>query len=72
MTTEKRKTPLLDISLSVMPAGIRKTISSEPIIPAIAGKATAITQQNPEFIRSDQGQILDVFPDKEIRYGPSA
>jgi len=72
MITQKQKTPLLEISLSSMPDGIRKTISSEPIIPKIAVKATLITQHNPEFIRSDQGQILDIFPDKEIRYGPSA
>jgi aspartate/methionine/tyrosine aminotransferase len=72
MNTTKQKTPLLEITLSSMPDGIRQTISSEPIIPTIAARAKVIAQQNPEFIRSDQGQILDIFPDKEIYYGPSA
>lgn len=72
MTTPNQKTPLLEISLSSMPDGIQQTISSEPIIPKIAAEAIAASQQNPEFIRSDQGQILDVYPEKEIRYGPSA
>ncbi|MGB6864524.1 MAG: pyridoxal phosphate-dependent aminotransferase [Candidatus Aminicenantaceae bacterium] len=72
MNTTKQKTPILEIALSTMPDGIRQTISSEPIIPAIAAKAKVIAQQNPEFIRSDQGQILDIYPDKEIYYGPSA
>lgn len=71
MTTRKQKTPLQEIALSSMPDGIRQTISSEPIIPTIAAKAKVITQKNSEFIRSDQGQILDIFPDKEILYGPS-
>jgi aspartate/methionine/tyrosine aminotransferase len=72
MNTTQQKTPLLEIALSTMPDGIRQTISSEPIIPTIAAKAKVIAQQNPEFIRSDQGQILDIYPDKEIYYGPSA
>jgi len=72
MNTTKQKTPILEIALSTMPDGIRQTISSEPIIPAIAARAKVIAQQNPEFIRSDQGQILDIYPDKEIYYGPSA
>jgi aspartate/methionine/tyrosine aminotransferase len=72
MNTTNQKTPILEIALSTMPDGIRQTISSEPIIPAIAARAKVIAQQNPEFIRSDQGQILDIFPDKEIYYGPSA
>ncbi len=72
MNTTQQKTPLLEIALSTMPDGIRQTISSEPIIPAIAAKAKVIAQQNPEFIRSDQGQILDIYPGKEIYYGPSA
>lgn len=72
MNTTKQKTPIQEIALSTMPDGIRQTISSEPIIPAIAARAKVIAQQNPEFIRSDQGQILDIYPDKEIYYGPSA
>jgi len=30
------------------------------------------SRQNPDFIRSDQGQIIDIFPEREIYYGPSA
>jgi aspartate/methionine/tyrosine aminotransferase len=72
MNTNQQKIPLLEIALSTMPDGIRQTISSEPIIPAIAARAKIIAQDYPEFIRSDQGQILDIFPEKEIYYGPSA
>jgi aminotransferase len=72
MNTTAQKTPLLEIAESSMPDGIRQTISSKPIIPAIAAKAKVIAKENPEFIRSDQGQILDIFPEREIYYGPSA
>ncbi len=57
---------------SFMPEGIRQTISSEPIIPAIAARAKTIAASNPEFIRSDQGQVVGIFPEKEIYYGPSS
>lgn len=72
MNPPKQNTPLLANAESYMAEGIRLTISSEPIIPAIAAKAKSIAQQHPGFIRSDQGQILDIYPDKEIYYGPSA
>jgi aspartate/methionine/tyrosine aminotransferase len=55
-----------------MPEGIRRTLSTKPIIPAIAAQAKEIALRKPDFIRSDQGQIVGVFPDKEIYYGPSA
>jgi aspartate/methionine/tyrosine aminotransferase len=55
-----------------MPEGIRQTVSSEPIIPAIAARAKTIAASNPDFIRSDQGQVVGIFPEKEIFYGPSA
>jgi aspartate/methionine/tyrosine aminotransferase len=55
-----------------MPEGIRTTLSTKPIIPAIAAQAKEIALRKPDFIRSDQGQIVGVFPDKEIYYGPSA
>jgi len=51
---------------------MRQTISSEPIIPAIAAKAKAIAAQNHDFIRSDQGQVVGIFPEKEVYYGPSS
>lgn len=72
MDAERQKTPLLEIAESSMPDGIRQTISSEPIIPAIAARAKILARSYPEFIRSDQGQIIDIFPDREIYYGPSA
>jgi len=64
--------PLLKRAWDILPEGIRQTLSSEPIIPAIAAKAKKIAQRNPDFIRSDQGQIIGVFPEKEVYYGPSA
>lgn len=64
--------PLLTRAWDFLPEGIRQTLSSEPIIPAIAAKAKTIAQRNPDFIRSDQGQIIGVLPEKEVYYGPSA
>jgi aspartate/methionine/tyrosine aminotransferase len=66
------KSPLLERAWTHMPEGIRQTVSSEPIIPAIAAKAKAIAARNSEFIRSDQGQVVGIFPEKEIYYGPSS
>jgi len=66
------ESPLLEIAWSFMPDGIRQTISSEPIIPAIAAKAKTIAASNPGFIRSDQGQVVGIFPEHEVYYGPSA
>jgi aspartate/methionine/tyrosine aminotransferase len=64
--------PLLERAWNYMPEGIRQTVSSEPIIPAIATKAKGIAAQNPDFIRSDQGQVVGILPDTEIFYGPSS
>jgi len=64
--------PLLDRAWAYMPEGVRKTLSSEPIIPVIAAKAKIIAGQNPDFIRSDQGQVIGIFPEKEVYYGPSS
>ena len=72
LNTTSLKTPLLEQAWATMPEGIRKTLSSEPIIPAIAAKAKKIAAEKSDFIRSDQGQIVGVFPKKEIYYGPSA
>jgi aspartate/methionine/tyrosine aminotransferase len=66
------KSPLLKRAWSLMPEGIRQTAASEPIIPAIAARAKTIAASNPDFIRSDQGQVVGIFPEKEIFYGPSA
>jgi len=64
--------PLLDRAWKLMPEGIRQTVSTDPIIPVIAAKARVIKAQNPDFIRSDQGQVVGIFPEKEIYYGPSS
>jgi len=66
------KSPLLDRAWTYMQEGIRQTVTSEPIIPAIAAKAKVIAAQNPDFIRSDQGQVVGILPDKEVYYGPSS
>lgn len=66
------KSPLLERAWSYMHDGIRQTIASEPIIPAIAARAKAIASSNPEFIRSDQGQVVGIFPKQEVYYGPSS
>ena len=76
-TRQAKKNPLLKTSLlerawTIMPEGMRQTVSSEPIIPAIAAKAKVIAAQNPDFIRSDQGQVVGIRPDTEIYYGPSS
>lgn len=70
--TKPNESPLLNLTKAYVPEGIRQTLSSDPIIPAIAAKAKKIVPENPEFIRSDQGQIIGVYPDKEIYYGPSS
>ena len=70
--TEPTGSPLVNRAWDYMPDGIKKTISSKPIIPAIAAKAKVIAAKNPDFIRSDQGQIVGIFPEKELYYGPSA
>jgi aspartate/methionine/tyrosine aminotransferase len=70
--TTSFKTPILERAWAYMPEGIRKTLSSEPIIPAIAAKAKEIAARKADFIRSDQGQIVGIFPEREIYYGPSA
>jgi len=66
------KPPLLERAWTYMHEGIRQTVSSEPIIPAIAARAKVIAAQNPDFIRSDQGQVVGILPDTEIFYGPSS
>jgi aspartate aminotransferase len=68
----KFQSALLSKVWSLMPEGIRQTAISEPISPAIAGRAKTIAASRPDFIRSDQGQVVGIFPEKEIFYGPSA
>ncbi|KPJ51293.1 hypothetical protein AMJ40_00355 [candidate division TA06 bacterium DG_26] len=63
---------LLEAAWRCMPEGLRGIVSGTPIIPSVVTRAKLIASQNPDFIRSDQGQIVGVFPDKEIYYGPSA
>jgi len=70
--TPELQSPLLERAWAYMPEGMRQTVTSEPIIPAIAAKAKVIAAQNPDFIRSDQGQVVGILPDKEVYYGPSS
>jgi len=72
MNDNMKNSPLLSQTWESVPEGIRQTLSTDPIIPAIAAKAKRIAPENPGFIRSDQGQIIGIFPDKEIYYGPSS
>ncbi|HID93437.1 MAG TPA: pyridoxal phosphate-dependent aminotransferase [bacterium (Candidatus Stahlbacteria)] len=65
-------TPLLKCAWNYMPEGMRETVTSEPIIPTVVAKAKSIAAKNPNFIRSDQGQVIGILPEKEIYYGPSA
>jgi len=53
---------LLKRAWSLLPEGIRQTVTSEPIIPAIAARAKKIAASRPDFIRSDQGQVVGIFP----------
>jgi len=55
-----------------MPAAMRTTVSTTPMIPEIAARAKAAAANNPSFIRGDQGQVVGVLPDREIYYGPSS
>lgn len=71
-TFNEFKSPLRERAWAYMPDGIHQTLYLEPIIPAIAAKAKLIAAQNPDFIRSDQGQVVGIFPEKEIYYGPSS
>jgi aspartate/methionine/tyrosine aminotransferase len=72
MNDNFKNSALLRQTWKFAPDGIRQTLSSDPIIPAIAAKAKRIVPENPGFVRSDQGQIIGIFPDKEIYYGPSS
>jgi aspartate/methionine/tyrosine aminotransferase len=72
MNNNSKESALLDQTWKFVTEGIRQTLSSDPIIPAIAAKAKRIVPENPGFIRSDQGQIIGIYPEKEIYYGPSS
>ena len=65
-------TPLLQRAWNCMPHGIRRVVSEAPVIPSIAARARAVAPQSPDFVRSDQGQIVGVCPEREIYYGPTA
>jgi aspartate/methionine/tyrosine aminotransferase len=72
MKDNSKNSPLLSRVQALVPEGIHQTLSSDPVIPAIAARAKRIVQESPGFIRSDQGQIIGILPDKEIYYGPSS
>lgn len=64
--------PLLESAWRYMFQGMREIISGTPIIPSVVARAKAIAAENPDFVRSDQGQIIGIYPEKEVYYGPTA
>jgi hypothetical protein len=58
MNNNSKESALLDQTWKFVTEGIRQTLSSDPIIPAIAAKAKRIVPENPGFIRSDQGPFF--------------
>jgi len=65
-------TPIRSTAWQAMPAAMRTTVSSAPMIPEIAARAKAAAASNPGFIRGDQGQVVGVLPGREVYYGPSS
>jgi aspartate/methionine/tyrosine aminotransferase len=55
-----------------MPDAVRNIVGTAPVIPQIAVRAKEAAARHPDFIRGDQGQVVDVMPDREIYYGPSS
>ncbi len=64
--------PILRIAWETMPQAMRNTVSKAPVIPQIAARAKAAAARHPDFVRGDQGQVVDVMPDREVYYGPSS
>jgi len=64
--------PILRLTWEAMSPAMRRTAVTPPAIPAIAARAKLIAAEHPDFIRGDQGQVVDVLPEKEIYYGPSS
>jgi aspartate/methionine/tyrosine aminotransferase len=64
--------PILRLAWEAMPEAMRRTVSTAPLIPQIAAMAKEAAAHNPNFIRGDQGQVVDVLPAREIYYGPSS
>jgi len=64
--------PILAAAWQVMPAAMRNTVTSAPVIPQIAARAKAAAAASPGFVRGDQGQVVGVMPEREIYYGPSS
>ncbi len=64
--------PILSSAWEAMSPAARKTAVTPPSIPAIAARAKLVAAAHPDFIRGDQGQVVNVFPEKEIYYGPSS
>ncbi|MCG6950408.1 MAG: pyridoxal phosphate-dependent aminotransferase [Acidobacteria bacterium] len=64
--------PILRFAWEAMPQAMRNTVISAPVIPQIAARAKAAAAKHPGFVRGDQGQVVDVMPDREVYYGPSS
>ena len=70
--THDTTSPILRIAWQTMPQAMRRTVSQAPVIPQIAARAKAAAASHPDFVRGDQGQVVDVMPDREVYYGPSS
>ena len=66
------KGKVIGLLKKLVPPRIVSVVEKEPIIPKIAAQALVQSKRNPEFLRLDQGQILGLFPEIEIPYGPPA
>ena len=64
------KNRIVTLFESIVRPEVLDLVRAQPIIPAIARKAAVIAARNPRFVRSDQGQVLDMMPDIEVPYGP--
>ncbi|MFC2173424.1 pyridoxal phosphate-dependent aminotransferase [Acidobacteriota bacterium] len=62
---------MADMIDGMMPQQMKEVVSSQPIIPVIAARAKEIIKKESNFVRSDQGQILEISKELEIPYGPS-
>lgn len=64
--------PILRHAWETMPAALQRTVTTPPVIPQIAARATVAAATSPDFVRGDQGQIVGVMPEREVYYGPSS
>ena len=63
---------IVEAAWEAMPRVMQETVTRAPLIPEIAARAKAAAAAHPGFIRGDQGQVVDVLPEREVYYGPSS